>query len=227
MSRLPAACQSPLKEKIMIKNLLALIGLIALVLAAIGIVWVYTGRVDVAADGADYALVDRLLITTRERAVGRSAQTVAVDLPELTDDLLLETVAGFEDMCAACHTPPGASPSALSQGLNPPAPDLTESAARLSPEAIFWTTKHGIRMTGMPAWGLTHGDDELWSQVALIARFPEFGEGEYAGLLETARAAGVEHVHDHHDHDHEEDALDDDHLHDDHAPDDHAYEHHH
>jgi hypothetical protein len=190
--------------------------LIALFLLAIaaGVAVIYTGVGTVGADDDHSPLTHRLLETVRERSVARAARSVEVRLPRLDEAALLSAVAGFDDMCAGCHAPPGHSPTALARGLNPPATDLTIAAGERTAAELFWVTRHGIRMTGMPAWGVTHSDDELWPLVALILRFPELGEGEYAGLLATAQAAGVGHGHDHgdepapdqhHDHDHDHD----------------------
>jgi hypothetical protein len=46
--------------------------------------------------------------------------------------------------------------------LYPPSPDLAKAAALYSPAELFWIIKHGIKMTGMPAWN-DHSDDELWT----------------------------------------------------------------
>lgn len=186
-----------------------------------------SGRMDVSADGTHWPITDRVLKTVRVNSVARHAGDISPDLPDLADtDLLHEAVVGFEDMCAACHTPPGGSPTAMAQGLNPPATDLAEAARERSPAELFWVTKHGIRMTGMPAWGPTHADEELTPVVALITRFPDFAEDDYDNLLTAAREAGVEHHHHHHDdeHGHEHDQ---DHGHEHHHDDDEEHEHHH
>ncbi len=181
-----------------------------LILLAVALLAYWTlassGRMDVAADGAHWPITDRVIESIRENSVARQARDITPQLPDLDHEMtLFQAVAGFEDMCAACHTPPGGSPTALSRGLNPSAPDLAESARARTAEELFWVTKYGIRMTGMPAWGPTHSDAELWLQVALITRFPDFADDEYGNLLAAARAAGVEHVHGHgheHHHDH-------------------------
>ncbi len=199
----------------------ALITLLIIFIVACLTYWAValSGRMDVSADGTHWPVTDRVLETVRVNSVARQARDISPLLPDLTDtDLLHEAVVGFEDMCAACHTPPGGSPTAMAQGLNPPAPDLAESARKRSPEELFWVTKHGIRMTGMPAWGPTHSDDELLPVVALMTRFPDFADDDYANLLAAAREAGVEHHHHHHDDDHEHE-----HEHDH----DHDHEHHH
>jgi hypothetical protein len=211
-----------------IKILLILIGLAALLVGGFCAFQAATGRMDVAATGEHVSLSSRILQGTREAAVQRGARQVDdKQLPDLNDpDTLLEAVAGFEDMCAACHTPPGGSPTAVARGLNPQATDLAWAGANRAPAELFWTTKHGIRMTGMPAWGPTHADEELWPVVALITRFPSFEEEDYGNLLQAAREAGVEHHHhngeDHgggHDHDHGHDSdQDQKHGHDHHAP---------
>src|SRR3954451_23818481 len=33
---------------------------------------------------------------------------------------------------------------------------------------LFWVTKHGVRMTGMPAWDGIMSDEEIWSVIAFI-----------------------------------------------------------
>src|SRR3546814_1339013 len=37
-------------------------------------------------------------------------------------------------------------------------------------------------MTGMPAWGPTHRDDELWAITAFLLRLPELTPEEYQSL---------------------------------------------
>ncbi len=79
-------------------------------------------------------------------------------------------------------------------GLYPAPPDLTshneahdeehggfEAAARRQ----FWIIKHGIKASGMPAWGLTHDDQRIWAMVAFLQKLPELSEMQYQIL--TAR----------------------------------------
>lgn len=181
---------------------LLLAGLLAMAVAA----WiVFGGRFDVATSAELPQPIHDAIHLTRVNAVRREAAKLAIQLPDLEDsEVLFEAVVGFESMCADCHAPPGGSPSALAQGLNPPPANLTESAGKRSTEELFWVTKYGIRMSGMPAWGPTHSDEELLPVVALIQRFPDFAPQDYDNLLQAALDAGVEHHHDHgDDHGHE------------------------
>ena len=71
----------------------------------------------------------------------------------------------------------------MGQGLNPVAPDLSQSATHMSAAELFWVTENGIKMTGMPAWGATHSEAELWPVVAFLLKLPELSELEYKELV--------------------------------------------
>jgi hypothetical protein len=70
----------------------------------------------------------------------------------------------------------------IGKGLYPPAPDLADSARRLSAAELFWVIKHGIKMSGMPSWR-DHADDEIWSTVAFLRKLPGLSEQDYGKLV--------------------------------------------
>jgi len=47
----------------------------------------------------------------------------------------------------------------------------------------------------MPAWGPTHGDEQLWDLVAMVKRLPALTPDEYGKLAEAPADDG--HHHDH------------------------------
>ena len=61
-------------------------------------------------------------------------------------------VAHYAAHCAVCHGAPGVPKGDIGRGLYPPPPDLARTAPLYTPAELFWTVKHGIKMTGMPAW---------------------------------------------------------------------------
>ena len=78
-------------------------------------------------------------------------------------------------MCVSCHGAPGVDASEAGDGLNPPAPDLTLPRVQKRTDGeLFWLVQNGIRMTGMPAFGTTHKDEEIWKIVAFVRRLPSF-----------------------------------------------------
>ena len=166
--------------------------LVLLVLAALGVIGIYAGFWDVAADQPHAGITHWALDTAKERAVRDAAEDIVV--PSLTEPAMLELGAHeFREMCETCHGGPGAEPSVIGQGLNPEPPDLAEEADEWEPAEIFWIVKHGIKMTGMPAFGPTHDEEELWSIVAFVERLPELSPVEYEGYAERGAAAGGGH----------------------------------
>lgn len=163
-----------------------------------GLAVVYSGAVNVAASNAEAGATEWLLGTAMERSV--RARAAAVGEPVEVDSALL--VHGFEHydaMCVECHGAPGIDAGETGRGLNPSPPELADEAHEWSDAELFWITKHGIKMTGMPAFGPTHSDEELWAIVAAVRRLEDMSPAEYAA---TVAAAG-EHQHDEDDHTHE------------------------
>ncbi|QEG01484.1 hypothetical protein Mal15_55610 [Stieleria maiorica] len=120
------------------------------------------------------------------------------------------TASGFHhysDTCLACHGAPGVSPKEFAKGLNPPAPNLTKSLGQRSDAELFWIIKNGFRMTGMPALGPTHTDDDIWKIVSFVRSLPDLSDQQKTILRESL---GSGHKHgdsdhnskpkDHHDH---------------------------
>lgn len=95
-------------------------------------------------------------------------------------------LTSYAQMCARCHGGPGVEPGVFAKGLNPPAPQLDHAAEEFSQGELFWITKHGIRMTGMPAFGPTHQDEEIWKIVAFIKKVPELSQAQKEQLKEAA-----------------------------------------
>ena len=163
--------------------------IVVVIAVIIAVGFVYSGLYDVSASSPHAGLANWLMSTTMEASVERRAREI--DVPELDDEALqLAGINDFDAMCAGCHGAPGQDPEAIGQGLNPPAPDLQESAAHRTPAELFWITKHGIKMTGMPAWGASHDDEALWPVVAFITALPKLDADSYQSMLASAEGEG-------------------------------------
>jgi len=66
--------------------------------------------------------------------------------------------------------------------MNPHPPNLARAARDLSVSEVFWIEKNGIKMSGMPAFGKTDEDEELWKVAAFVKALPTFGAAEYASI---------------------------------------------
>ena len=151
--------------------------------------YLYSGLYDVSASTPHSGLSNWAMSTTMRASIERRARDIPV--PDLNDDALVRAgVNDFEAMCVGCHGAPGKARGPAGKGLNPQAPDLRETAQQRTPAELFWTTKHGIKMTGMPAWGATHDDESLWPVVALMVALPELDAKSYSELLASAEGHG-------------------------------------
>jgi mono/diheme cytochrome c family protein len=156
----------------------ALALLLMLIIAAAAVV--YGGLFPVAASSADGASVRSLLIEAREHSVERSASGLTA--PAFAAEDVREGGSHFKGMCQACHGGPGAEPEEFAAGMNPRPPNLARAAGDLTVEQVFWTAKNGLRMTGMPGFGQTDEDDELWKVAAFVKALPKVSAADYAAL---------------------------------------------
>lgn len=158
----------------------------ASVLLALG-AWAFIsfGIYNVAADVPHTRLVFWLMDTVNGRSVAVRARSVQVP-QNLGDAKRIAAGAGlYAEMCEGCHLAPGMEKTEISQGLYPQAPQLAQESD-LSPAEEFWTIKHGIKMTGMAAWGKTHNDTLIWDMVAFLRKLPQLSPGQYKALVKSA-----------------------------------------
>ena len=90
-----------------------------------------------------------------------------------TDQNLMNGVHLFAQNCAVCHgSAKGAvSRSPIAKGEYPPPPQLATDGVEDDPEGYsFWKIKDGIRLTGMPSFGYTLSDQQIWTIALFLKR---------------------------------------------------------
>jgi thiosulfate dehydrogenase len=88
-----------------------------------------------------------------------------------TEQHLLDGVHLFAENCAVCHgsAKGDASPSPIAKGLYPKPPQLATHGVEDDPEGVsFWRIKHGIRLTGMPSFGYSLSDEQIWTLALFV-----------------------------------------------------------
>ena len=125
------------------------------------------GLMPVSADGNHSRLEARVMPSVLRAAIAKQAplQTNPVSLSE---DNLKSGATTYKAMCARCHSTPQGNPSVYGQSFYPPAPQLSGGMSTYTESQLFWIIKHGIRNTGMPAWGSMLSDEEIWQIVNLL-----------------------------------------------------------
>lgn len=106
----------------------------------------------------------------RDAAVGRAA-TKEPNPMSTNDENLLKGMHVYMENCQGCH---GGSDSSARMGRNlyPRAPQFGKRSPNEPDAELFWIVKHGIRLTGMPAYGSEQEPmltvDEIWRVVLFV-----------------------------------------------------------
>ncbi len=74
----------------------------------------------------------------------------------------------YEKHCALCHGGGRERTSPLAHKFSPPVPQILQRIPHDEDAHLWWVTKHGIRMTGMPSWDGIVSDDDLWRIIAFV-----------------------------------------------------------
>lgn len=164
----------------------ALIAWIVIAIIAF-LVFAFSGVYQVGADVPHWSITRHAIGMVREHAIDR--RIADIKPPPLDDPALVKLGAEhYSEMCVGCHLAPGMGRSELRDGLYPEPPNLTRFAP--VPAKAFWIIKHGLKMTAMPAWGITHDDPTIWAIVAYLQKQPRMSAAEFHAL--SANAAGME-----------------------------------
>ena len=139
--------------------------LVILLLSAIAVMRL--GLMPVNADGTHSRLEARVMPLVLNASIARHASGEMNPI-SVNEENLKAGASSYKAMCARCHSTPGGNPSLYGQSFYPPAPQLREGMSNYTDSQLFWLIKHGIRNTGMPAWGAMLSDDEIWQIVSLL-----------------------------------------------------------
>jgi mono/diheme cytochrome c family protein len=164
-----------------------------LIVAAGAGVFVATGLFNFAASSPPSKLEEGLARLALNRSVARRAparQNPVAASPES----LREGLSNYHENCVGCHGAPGVDALEYGEGLNPPAPDLTLPRVQRRPDGeLYWIVANGIRMTGMPAFGPSHKEQEIWKIVLFLRHLPELSPEEERELKSAAEAEKEHH----------------------------------
>ena len=113
-------------------------------------------------------------------------------VPIEADEVNLRAGAAvYAKNCASCHGSPDQGSTPIAQGMFPNPPQLFVKMVTKDPEGeIYWKTKNGIRLTGMPAFGKSLSETELW-QVSLLLKHANALSPDVKDALKEEESCGV------------------------------------
>lgn len=181
------------------------IGMVAALLVVAGFIW--SGVYDVGADDPHWRSTHALLQWVRQRSIATRAGELQVPADLGSPARIRQGAGNYAAMCTECHLAPGMPETETKRGLYPAPPELAKQ--RIEPAQAFWVIKHGIKASGMPAWGRSMQDEYIWNLAAFVQALPALNARQYRALVESseghshgggeAHAHGDEGGHEHHD----------------------------
>jgi mono/diheme cytochrome c family protein len=175
------------------KVVLLAAGAIALVLlgALAGFVVLLSGAYSTAATTQHFKVTHRLLDTGLRYSVRAYASDIQV--PKLDSPGMLEHGAAcYRAHCVQCHGAPGVAPAPAGRGQLPIASNLAQSAREWPPQWLYYVTKKGVRMSGMPAWEFRMSEASLWSTVAFLTQLPFMSRANFSEVDEASASIECE-----------------------------------
>jgi mono/diheme cytochrome c family protein len=154
-----------------------------LTLVAIG-GYVWSGTYNVAADDPHWGPTHAALEMVRTRSIASRASDLKVPADLLDPARVRQGAGNYAAMCAGCHLAPGMAETELSKGLYPAPPNL--SRTQVEAGAAFWVIKHGIKASGMPAWGKSMEDEYIWNMAAFLQELPKLTPETYRALVDSS-----------------------------------------
>lgn len=126
------------------------------------------GYINFAADQTPPALEKHLAMEAMDASTERHAPESKNPIGA-TEQNLVEGAKLYMDHCAGCHGIPSNADSQFGRSFYPSVPQFFTDAPDMPDNQNFYITKHGIRWTGMPAWGKTLSDTQIWTVMTFLA----------------------------------------------------------
>jgi len=143
-----------------------IVTIIVLVLAGLGLAMF--GYLPTQADVPPPHLERRLAMGAVDASMERHAPHVLNPLSP-TDQNVIDGMKIYTMNCALCHGGLDRKPSSLARSFYPPPPNLISDPPDDPEWHTFYTIRTGIRYTGMPAWGNTLSEDDMWKVTSFLS----------------------------------------------------------
>jgi mono/diheme cytochrome c family protein len=138
-----------------------------IVLVAGGWWCVKQGYIDFAADQKTSVLENKVAMEAVDASTDRRAGDAKNPL-EATEANITAGAQLYLDHCAGCHGLPSNPDSQFARSFNPPVPEFFQDAPDMSDSQNFYIIQHGLRWTGMPAWGKTLSETQIWELATFL-----------------------------------------------------------
>jgi len=150
------------------KNFILGVIAVLLVLGLAGLAAAWLGWIPTNADADPSPLERRMAMSALDASMERHAPRLNNPVPPTAENLI-DGMKIYTMNCSLCHGTLDQKPNTLGASFYPPAPDLVLDPPDDPDWHIFYAIRTGIRYTGMPAWGKTMNETDIWKVTAFLS----------------------------------------------------------
>ena len=166
------------RQRLIVKTAVLTLAAAGVTAGAAGLAVLFGGWYNIGATAQHFPIVYSVLEEGMKYSVRNHAEDIQV--PRLGGEQQLRVGARvYRDKCLQCHGGPGVAQSTIGMSMQPIPGPLVDATQRWKPRELYWVTKHGIKMSGMPAWEYHLRDEEIWAVVAFVTTLPAMSAQDF------------------------------------------------
>jgi mono/diheme cytochrome c family protein len=152
------------------------------------------GYMNTRADQSPGSIETKLAMAAVDASTERNAPAMKNPIAA-TEQNLVEGARLYMNHCAGCHGVPSNRDSQFGKSFNPPVPQFFSDAPDMPENENFYITQHGIRFSGMPAWGMTLSETQIWMLVTFMSNIDKLPPNALKELEPSAAAPAAPAAH--------------------------------
>lgn len=141
---------------------------VVVVLAA-EFMYVRFGFVDPRADIAENGMEQEIAMPALDAAVDHRAPKGNNPVPA-SDENVMAGMKMYQTNCAGCHGDIQHPDGMFPESLYPRVPLFMKDAPDMPQNENFYIIEHGVRLSGMPAWGKILTEQQAWQVTAFLSK---------------------------------------------------------
>ena len=185
------------RRRLVITTVVATLAAVGVVGGIVGLTVLYGGFYNIGATKSHFPQVHHVLERGLLQSVRFHARNVEVP-PAITQEAdtppgapsaayrakpqVVRGAGLYRDNCVVCHGAPGVAQGDIGKSMQPVPGPLSDAARRWRPNELYWITRHGIKMSGMPAWQYHLAEEDIWAVVGFLVALPSMTPQDYADI---------------------------------------------
>lgn len=169
------------RTRLIVRTIVLTLLAVGVTAGAAGLTILRGGWYEVAATKQHFPIVHAVLEKGMHYSVRHHAREI--EAPPLgAPEQVLRGAAVYQEHCLQCHGAPGLAQAPFGMSMQPVPGPLMDATTRWKARELYWITRHGIKMSGMPAWEYHLSEGELWAVVAFVSQMPAMSPAQYRAM---------------------------------------------